>query len=89
MSAYSEGANGHTVAVERVPATQSTPELYALVCRIGDLASDEAQVREHVTRWAERVSPYHSTGEVFSSREVEKLIGYALKYRQNAIGGAL
>jgi len=75
--------------LERVPATQSTPELYALVCRIGDLASSGDQVTEHVRRWAARVSPYHSTGEVFSEREIDKLIGYALRYRQNAIGGAL
>lgn len=74
--------------LDRVPTTSSTPELYQLVCRVGDLASDEAQVREHVTRWARRADPHHSTGEVFSEREIDKLIGYAIKYRQNTIGGA-
>lgn len=72
----------------KVPATNSTPDLYALICRVGDLTIDEGEVTREIEAWAARTGPAHSTGIPYSERELADNIRDALRYRQNAIGGA-
>ena len=72
----------------RIPASTCTPDLYRIVCRAGDIAADEGQLREAISRWVAANQPTHSTGETYSDREIETMVRHTIRYRQNVIGGA-